>query len=175
MGFSRQEYWSGLPFPSPGDLPNPGTEPASLVSTALQVDSLPTEPSGKPSQLLSSLYLPWFQLPTQIFPRKTASKGVMYLCCFPLSYLHIKWPRFCTVIMINQWQVSTTPSSQQVWSSHHKGAIYTTWKRVRSSGWSLTFKGQGYFLDFFFLILMWTALRIFAILFSQKEPRAVSA
>ena len=35
MGFSRQEYWSGLPFPSPGDLPHPGTEPASLVSPAL--------------------------------------------------------------------------------------------------------------------------------------------
>ena len=40
MGFSRQEYWSGLPFPSPGDLPNPGIEPASLASPALQADSL---------------------------------------------------------------------------------------------------------------------------------------
>ena len=45
MGFSRQEYWSGLPFPSPGDLPDPGIE---LWSTALQADSLPTETSGKP-------------------------------------------------------------------------------------------------------------------------------
>ena len=35
MGFSRQEYWSKLPFPSPGDLPNPGTKPASPVSPAL--------------------------------------------------------------------------------------------------------------------------------------------
>ena len=35
MNFSRQEYWSGLPFPTPGDLPNPGIEPASLVSPAL--------------------------------------------------------------------------------------------------------------------------------------------
>ena len=35
MGFSKQEYWSGLPFPSPGDLPDPGTEPLSLVSPAL--------------------------------------------------------------------------------------------------------------------------------------------
>ena len=39
MGFSRQEYWSGLPFPSPGDLPNPGIEPGSL---ALQTDALHT-------------------------------------------------------------------------------------------------------------------------------------
>ena len=45
MEFSRQEYWSGLPFPTPGDLPNPGTEPVSLVSPALQADSLPVEPS----------------------------------------------------------------------------------------------------------------------------------
>ena len=41
MGFSRQEYWSGLPFPPPGDLPNPGIEPTSPVSPALQADSLP--------------------------------------------------------------------------------------------------------------------------------------
>ena len=41
MGFSRQEYWSGLPCPPPGDLPNPGIEPSS---PALQVDSFPSEP-----------------------------------------------------------------------------------------------------------------------------------
>ena len=45
MGFSRQEYWSGLPFLSPGDLPNPGMEPKS---PALEADALPTEPPGKP-------------------------------------------------------------------------------------------------------------------------------
>ena len=45
VGFSRQEHWSGLPFPSPGDLPNPGIEPRSL---ALQADALPSEPPGKP-------------------------------------------------------------------------------------------------------------------------------
>ena len=44
MQFSRQEYWSGLPFPSAGDLPNPGIEPRS---PALQADSLPSEPPGK--------------------------------------------------------------------------------------------------------------------------------
>ena len=41
MGFPRQEYWSGAPFPSPGDLPDPGIEPTSSVVPALQVDSLP--------------------------------------------------------------------------------------------------------------------------------------
>ena len=44
MGFPRQEYWSGLPFPSPGDLPDPGMEPES---PELQADSLPSEPAGK--------------------------------------------------------------------------------------------------------------------------------
>ena len=48
MGFSRKEYWSGLPCPSPGDLPNPGVKPASPACPALQADSLPTEPPGKP-------------------------------------------------------------------------------------------------------------------------------
>ena len=46
MGFSRPEYWSGQPFPSPGDLPNPGIKPRSPT---LQACSLPAEPPGKPS------------------------------------------------------------------------------------------------------------------------------
>ena len=50
MGFSRQECWSGLPFPSPGDLPDPGIEPGS---PALQADALPSEPfAGRCSQML---------------------------------------------------------------------------------------------------------------------------
>ena len=44
MEFSRQEYWSGLPFPSPGDLPNPGIEPSSPTR---QADALLSEPPGK--------------------------------------------------------------------------------------------------------------------------------
>ena len=45
MGFSRQEYWSGLPFPSPGDLPDPGIKPRF---PALEADALTSEPPGKP-------------------------------------------------------------------------------------------------------------------------------
>ena len=47
MGIFRQEYWSGLPCPPPGDLPNSEIEPMSPASNALQVDSLPTEPQGR--------------------------------------------------------------------------------------------------------------------------------
>ena len=48
MGFSRQENWSGLPCPPQRDLPDPGIEPTSPASPALQVDSLSAEPHGKP-------------------------------------------------------------------------------------------------------------------------------
>ena len=69
MGFSRQEYWSGLPYPSLGHLPNPGTE---LRSPTLQSDSLPSEPPGNPqiesrsvmsnSLRTNELYSPWNSL-----------------------------------------------------------------------------------------------------------------
>ena len=49
MGFSRQEYWNGLPFPSPGDLPDPGIE---LESPTLEADTLTSEPPGKASKML---------------------------------------------------------------------------------------------------------------------------
>ena len=54
MEFSRPEYWSGKPFPSPGDLPNPGIEPRS---PALQADSLPAEPAGEPKKGTTQYYL----------------------------------------------------------------------------------------------------------------------
>ena len=52
MGFSTQECWSGLPFPSPGDLPKPGIEPGSPT---LQADALPSEPQGKPASQRKSM------------------------------------------------------------------------------------------------------------------------
>ena len=63
MEFSRPEYWSGLLFPSSGDLPNPGIEPRSPT---LQADSLPAEPQGKPKNIgVGSLSLLQGILPTQ--------------------------------------------------------------------------------------------------------------
>ena len=53
MEFSRQEYWSGLPFPSPGDFSDPGIE---LRSPALQADILPSEPPGKPPESLLQFF-----------------------------------------------------------------------------------------------------------------------
>ena len=69
--FSRQEYWSGQLFPSPGDLPNPGIESRS---PALQVDSLPAEPPGKPKNTgVGSLpLLQW------IFPTQESNLGLLH-------------------------------------------------------------------------------------------------
>ena len=61
MGFSRQEYWSGLPFPSPGDLPDPGIEPRSPT---LQADALPSEPPGKPHTKEAKEFQTTAQLPS---------------------------------------------------------------------------------------------------------------
>ena len=63
MGFSRQEYWSGLPFPSPGALPDPGIEPRSPI---MQADALTSEPPGKPKNTgVDSLSLLQGNFPTQ--------------------------------------------------------------------------------------------------------------
>ena len=71
MEFSRPEYWSGQPFPSPGGLPKPGIEPRS---PALQVDSLPAEPQGKPKNIgLSSL-----SLLQGIFPTQESNWGLLH-------------------------------------------------------------------------------------------------
>ena len=58
-GFPRQEYWNGLPFPSPGDLPDPGIEPASPMASALAGGFFTIESPGKPFSSLESQYSPW--------------------------------------------------------------------------------------------------------------------
>ena len=62
MEFSRQEYWCGYPFPSPGDLPDPEIEPGS---PSLQADSLPSEPPGKHS-IVQNKTLAWLDIPQNI-------------------------------------------------------------------------------------------------------------
>ena len=85
MEFSRPEYWSGLPFPSPGDLPKPGIEPRS---PALQADSLPAEPPGKPKNTGAGS----LSLLQGIFPTQELNWGLL-LCrwiLYQLSYYRIK-------------------------------------------------------------------------------------
>ena len=71
MDFSRSEYWSGQPFPSPGELPNPGIKPRSHT---LQADSLPAEPQGKPKNTgVGSL-----SLLQQIFQTQKLNQGLLH-------------------------------------------------------------------------------------------------
>ena len=105
MEFSRQEYWSGYPFASPGDLPNPGIKPRSPT---LQGDSLPAEPQGKPKNTgVGSLsLLQWIfltqelnqgllhSLPTELSGKLSdTEKGTLYVIClaYPVQNLTPSW------------------------------------------------------------------------------------
>ena len=80
MGFPRQEYWSGLLFPPPGDLSDQGIEPESPALPALQVNTLPTEPLGKPKYCDSAQFsLVVHSCPTLCDPMD---------CSPPGSYVH---------------------------------------------------------------------------------------
>ena len=79
MEFSRQEYWSGLPCPSPRDLPDPGIKPGSPT---LQADSLPSEPPGKPKyddEVQASLCEEWSSGDLRTWQEEIKSKEVF---CF---------------------------------------------------------------------------------------------
>ena len=83
--FCRQQYWSGKPFPSPGDLPNPGIKPRS---PALQEDSLPAEPPGKPKNTGESS----LSLLQQIFLTQESSQGLLH--CRQILYQLRVWGKF---------------------------------------------------------------------------------
>ena len=93
MGFSRQEYWSGVPFPSPGDLPDPRIEPRS---PALQADALPCKPPGKPCYILYSRC--W------LFVGFVAQRYFLLLCGLSVHAVHIitAW-KFLLLVMSSQF------------------------------------------------------------------------
>ena len=101
MGFSRRGYWSGLPFPSPGDLPDPGIEPRSL---ALQADSLLTELRGKPW---------WCVYIINVFFFSTSQWGV-YI--YVLSYI---WFFVTPWTIVHQAPLSMGLSKQEYWMGYH--------------------------------------------------------
>ena len=69
MGFPRPEYWSGLPFPSPGDLPDPGIEPESPALAGV----FPAEPPGKPSPSTRSMIIATSHLGQELFSLQSIS------------------------------------------------------------------------------------------------------
>ena len=122
MDFSRQDYWSGLPFPSTGDLPNPRIEPRSL---ALQEDSLPFELPGKPNPI--GLFLIPSNSHVMPYKNKWHSYGIKSVCHWltvvgTMLSLHMYWvffmweaPGWYTVDPGTMTKVNCRPSKQLIW------------------------------------------------------------
>ena len=85
MWFPRQEHWSGLPFPPPGDLPDPGIKPVSLVSPALTGRFFPTVPSGKPSISCNTIY--------NGKNGKNLKRNIQYMCVYVKLSLCVVHPK----------------------------------------------------------------------------------
>ena len=102
MKLSRQEYWSELPFPSPGDLPNPGIE---LGSPALQAGSLPSEPPRKSSRCSVNMK----RYKESIYKLCTGAQSThlkniyiyMYICIYIYMYINIKRNNYLYIIRSN--------------------------------------------------------------------------
>ena len=95
MEFSRQEFWSGLPSPSPGDLPDPGIEPRSL---ALQADSLLSEPPGTPQDttyITATAWLCW---------RTITHYRVQMRKLKPMMLSNLKLSSLSSIHLDNLWQ-----------------------------------------------------------------------
>ena len=95
-GFSRQECWSGLPFSSPGDLPDPGIK---LRSPTLQADSLPSEPPGKPHHGIISVITSWAPLD---FPCCSVAK-LCSILCNPMNCSTPGFPVFPYLALLGPW------------------------------------------------------------------------
>ena len=124
LKFSRQEYWTGLPFPCPEDLPDPGIEPGP---PALQADSLPSEPTGKlPGKWAWHWHLPWSTMHewSQSCKTKVSPPLTLYLSDFSfvnsacIFRPHCK-PTHCPSHGSNQWQTwkpAMPRASCKVWA-----------------------------------------------------------
>ena len=130
LGFSRQEYWSRLPFPSPGDLPDPGIKPRSL---ALQADSLPLSHQGSPVNIDMHV-----SFSTTVFSRQMPRSGITGLygsssrCSWDShsleeSYILLEWQE-CPVT-----ELGAARRKCGTCGNEGKGAVATTISKVRSS------------------------------------------
>ena len=110
MGFSRQEYWSELPFPSPGDLPDPEIKPGS---PSLQTDTLPSKPPGKPRNNCTPLkgsQAEYTELSKPHFPIPG-----FYVCCYvPHSAFLILGPQRRVLATATVWWIATVADDNAV-------------------------------------------------------------
>ena len=126
MGFPRWEYWSGFPLPPPGDLPNPGIQPASSIAPGLlQVESIPLEPPGKPIYTYIYIYTTY-----------------IYICIYSciLSFLFILFIKLlCNNLTIYDWCLSPLSQIQfypgpylSFQQSHFRESLYDIRIELRS-------------------------------------------
>ena len=95
VGFSRQEYWSGLPFPPPGELPNSGIKPTSPETLALAGRFFTTELPGKPNISISTANFPWST--TSLHPHNFTDIFHFHSCpsIFKFPFWFLIWSRSC--------------------------------------------------------------------------------
>ena len=110
MEFTRPEYWNGQPFPSPGDLPNPGIEPRSL---ALWADSLPSEPQG--AQYIS-----------EVNPQITCPQSNYYVLILIIQNIYAKCMSGLSSIM-NSYIVGSTLLKGRLEYLQGLGVMFLTW------------------------------------------------
>ena len=106
MGFSRHEYWSGLPFPSPGDLLDPGIEPRS---PALQADTLTSEPPGKP-KVIKFLYCERNDWPVRLAP-----KWIIHICSFFFAELSVWIIFYDSLCYKGAWYIAECIFCIKIW------------------------------------------------------------
>ena len=130
-GFSRKEYWSGLPFPSPGDLPNPGIKPRSPT---LQADSLLTEPPGKPIPGFKPSWVwshSWHLWSSQLLTGNILTFGSTLELSNILPFPHIFWP----VRLKNK-----NPISEWMWPLRGKNWLCSSLTNSPSENWIIMFE-----------------------------------
>ena len=171
MGFSRQEYWSGLPFPSPGDLPNPGIKPRS---PALEADALTSEPPGKTipkkgngKKKLNYCTTAHISCPSKVmlkilqtrcqqcmnheipdvqagFRKRRGTKGQIANICWIIENAREFWKTSISVVL-------TTPKPLTVWTTTNCGTFLKRWgyQTTLSASWEIciTVKKQQLELD----------------------------
>ena len=89
VGFTRQEYWNGLLFPPPGDLPNPGMEPQPLVSPALAGWFFTTAPAERPSELHVKFLAPHFPSSCATLPSSLSAFRICSTCSRPSTQVDV--------------------------------------------------------------------------------------
>ena len=97
MEITRQEYWSGLLCPSPGDLPNPGIEPGS---PALQTDSLPSNPPGEPITAHSKVLFQFILFPSPLYHMFSKQKEKQYFFLTSLSQAEVSFRTRSTLVSL---------------------------------------------------------------------------